>query len=159
MKKALILFGLLVLFSCNQSHESAQGQWIKGSEQEKIDAIERNIGGFGTAMMEVGYRYQELYWAGKDQNWEYAEYQLDDLREAIENGLERRPNRAQSAEHFLNVTLPDMEEAIQKKDSSTFFVEFERLQTGCNNCHQMEEVPFIRVGVPGARLSSIELMK
>src|SRR5690625_1925663 len=120
MKKALILFGLLVLFSCNQSHESAQGQWIKGSEQEKIDAIERNIGGFGTAMMEVGYRYQELYWAGKDQNWEYAEYQLDDLREAIENGLERRPNRAQSAQHFLDVTLADMEGAIQIRTRRLF---------------------------------------
>lgn len=147
------------LFSCGPESEKADGEWIRGTAQEKIDALERNIGGFGTAMREVDHRYQELYWAGKDENWEYADYQLEDLEEAIENGIERRPKRAQSAKHFLDVTIPDMEDAIRSKDSTTFFVEFERLRTGCNNCHQMEDVPFIQVGIPKGRLSSIRFEK
>ncbi len=52
-------------------------------------------------MVETGYRYQELYWEGQDQNWDYAGYHLNKIKIAIENGLERRPKRAKSTENFL----------------------------------------------------------
>lgn len=39
-------------------------------------------------MVEKGYRDQELYWAGQDENWDYADYQIEKIRKAIENGLE-----------------------------------------------------------------------
>ena len=42
-------------------------------------------------MVETGYRYQELYWAGQDENWEYADYQLEKIKIAIENGLDADP--------------------------------------------------------------------
>jgi len=35
-------------------------------------------------MMEVGYRYQELYWAIKDSNWAYADHQLHEMEETLE---------------------------------------------------------------------------
>lgn len=85
-------------------HHSKQTDNI---EKWKI-LTEKNIG----RMVETGYRYQELYWAGQDQNWEYADYQIEKIKIAIENGLERRPKRAKSAEHLLTYILPEMKKAL-----------------------------------------------
>ena len=93
MKQILILILSFGLFSCNQQTDktTAQGDWIKGTEIEQIKTIEKQFRGFDNTMVETGYRYQELYWGGQDQNWEYADYQIEKIKIAIESGLERTP--------------------------------------------------------------------
>ena len=155
MKKTYLLLILISLFSCNQKQETAQGDWIKGIEAEQIKTIEKQFRGFDNAMVETGYRYQELYWAGQDQNWEYADYQLEKIKIAIENGLERRPKRAKSAEHFLSYTLPEMKKSIESKDKMIFNKNFQTMTINCNSCHAMEKVPFFNVQIPTERQSPI----
>ena len=158
MKQTYILILILVLFACNQKadKETAQGEWIKGTEKEQIKTIEKQFRGFDNVMVETGYRYQELYWAGQDENWEYADYQLDKIRLAIENGLERRPKRAKSAEHFLNYVLPEMKKSLEKKDIEIFNKNFKNLTINCNSCHAMEKVTFFSVQIPTKRQSPIK---
>lgn len=158
MKTILMAACLLMLMSCNnEQYQSVQGNWIKGTEQEKLDIIEEQFGGFGTSMVEVNYRFQELYWTGQNENWEFAEYQLEHLEEAIENGLVRRPQRAKSAEHFLTNTIPQMEKAIASKDTAVFNKSFEQLMIDCRSCHDMEKVSFIDVINPKLRLAPLQL--
>jgi hypothetical protein len=157
MKLLSVLFITILIFSCNQKPEKepGSGNWIKGTEAEQIRIIEKQFRGFDNAMVETGYRYQELFWAGQDQNWEYADYQLEKIRIAVENGLERRPKRAKSAEYFLNYALPEMQKSLQKKDSVIFNEGFKALTISCNSCHAMESVPFFKVQVPTNRQSPI----
>lgn len=149
----------VALLACQSPSESTDvlpdGKWLEGSDQEKIHSIEKQFRGFGNTMWETGYRYQELYWAGMDKNWEYAEHQLEELAEAVEYGLVRRPKRAESAQYFLNQSIPQMEEAIEQKDSLVFFEEFKLLTESCNSCHAMEEMPFLKVQTPTQRQSPI----
>jgi len=146
----------LALFSCKeQTPPVNQGQWIKGNEEEKIEIIERQFRGFDNAMIETGYRYQELYWAAQDRNWDYAKYQLEKIKVAIENGLQRRPKRAASAEHFLTVVLPGMQKIVEDKDSVNFGTNFETLTVNCNACHQKENVAYFTVKTPVERQSPI----
>ena len=154
-KFLILLVPIAVLFACNNKSEVSQGDWIKGTELEKIKTIEKQFRGFDNAMVETGYRYQELYWAGKDENWEYADYQLEKIKIAIENGLQRRPKRAKSAEHFLNYVLPEMQKSIQRKDTVIFNKGFQTLTINCNSCHAMEKVPFFNVQIPTERQSPI----
>lgn len=154
-KFLILLVPIAVLFACNNKSEVSQGDWIKGTELEKIKTIEKQFRGFDNAMVETGYRYQELYWAGKDENWEYADYQLEKIKIAIENGLQRRPKRAKSAEHFLNYVLPEMQKSIQSKDTVIFNKGFQTLTINCNSCHAMEKVPFFNVQIPTERQSPI----
>ena len=155
VKFLILLVPIAVLFACNNKSEVSQGDWIKGTELEKIKTIEKQFRGFDNAMVETGYRYQELYWAGQDENWEYADYQLEKIKIAIENGLERRPKRAKSAEHFLNYVLPEMQKSIQSKDTVIFNKGFQTLTINCNSCHAMEKVPFFTVNIPTERQSPI----
>ena len=106
-------------------------------------------------MVETGYRYQELYWGGQDQNWEYAEYQLEKIKLTIENGLQRRPKRAKSTEQFLTYVLPQMKKSVAGKDTVIFNKDFQTLTINCNSCHAMEKVPFFNVQIPIGRQSAI----
>ena len=156
MKWLISITALLLLCSCgNNQEQNAQGQWIKGKEQEKLETVENQFMGFDMAMVETGYRYQELYWAGQDENWEYADYQIEKIRKAIENGLERRPKRAKSAEHFLTVALPEMEKALEKRDTVVFNKNFQMLTNSCISCHATEKVPHFTVKKPLYRQSPI----
>lgn len=146
---------LFVIISCNVKPSDQQDEWIKGTEEEKLKTIERQFRGFDMAMVETGYRYQELFWAGQDQNWEYAGYQLEKIKVAIENGLQRRPKRAKSAAYFLTTGLPQMQRAINAKDSTVFNKEFFILTSNCNSCHAAEKVPFFAVEIPTNRQSPI----
>lgn len=158
MKFVVISCIILLVFACSQKSEKSksQGDWITGTEQEQIKTIEKQFRGFDNAMVETGYRYQELYWAGQDQNWEYAGYQIDKIKIAIENGLERRPNRANSSDHFLNNALPEMKNSVLSKDTAIFNSGFQALTISCNACHAMEKVAFFNVQIPTVRQSPIK---
>ncbi|MGD9930746.1 MAG: hypothetical protein AB7U05_12055 [Mangrovibacterium sp.] len=161
MKPIIQIFGIPViatLFACSSEVENkpvgADG-WLKGDETQKLETVAKHLRGFDMAMVETGYRYQELYWAGKDENWEYAAYQTGKIRTAIENGLERRPKRAASAQDFLNVALPQMDNAIAGRDTLQFKQAFNSLTANCMACHALEEVPFFTVQKPTDRQSPI----
>lgn len=155
MKYFLFLIIIPLLSACSEKPATKQGKWIKGTETEQINTIEKQFRGFDNAMVETGYRYQELYWAGQDENWDYADYQLEKIKLAIENGLERRPKRARSAEHFLDYVLPEMIKSVKSKNTTVFNKGFQTLTISCNSCHAMEKVSFFNVQSPTDRQSPI----
>src|SRR5699024_9194715 len=124
MKWSISITAFLLLWSCRNNQEQNQGKWIKGTEQEKLETIENQFRSFDMAMVEVAYRYQELYWAGQDENWEYADYQLEHIEEAMEAGFVRRPSRERAAEHFMTYTIVEMENAIESEDKDIFNEKF-----------------------------------
>ena len=152
---------LVVLFTSAACRPRADkpagpGGWLVGDVHAKLDTVARHLRGTDVAMMEIGHRYNELYWAGRDQNWGYAGYQAEKIRTALEHAIERRPKRAQSAEPFLTGLLPLIEEAVRKKDEQLFADAFETMTLGCNVCHRTEDVPFIEIVAPKLRTTTIE---
>ncbi|MBI2968729.1 MAG: hypothetical protein HYY40_13090 [Bacteroidetes bacterium] len=146
----------IIVRSCSHlDRDSIQGDWITGTDEEKLKTIERQFRGLDIAMIETGYRYQELYWAGQDENWECAKYQLEKIKLTIENGLQRRPKRTKSAEYFLTGVLPEMQKAVENMDTVAFNKEFNVLAASCNSCHILEKVSFFTVRVPFQRQSPI----
>jgi len=143
--------------SCNGVEREAQGDtaWLKGEVDERFHTVAKHLRGFDMAMVETGYRYAELYWAGVDGNWGYADYQIKKIRTTIENGLERRPKRAASAQTFLTMVLPFVEEAISKKDSALFWDRFGALTSSCNACHISEQVQFVEIAPPPVRYTVV----
>lgn len=108
-------------------------------------------------MAEVSYRYTEMYWGGVDGNWDYAAHMAEELQKATELGLERRPEYRKSAETlFLKATLPQVGEAIKKKDPALFKQRIESLRASCTACHAAEKHAFIKIAVPTVRRNPIE---
>jgi hypothetical protein len=129
--------------------------WTSGADQEKMQLLSKHLRGLDVAMVETGYRYTELYWAGQDGNWDYAAYQLDKIRLVLELGIERRPKRAESARLFLTTAVPAMQKAIEKRDRVSFDAQFKIFTVACNTCHAMEKAPFMQIHLPEQRLSPV----
>lgn len=157
LKFSLLIGMLLSLSSCNskEKYQPVQGKWIKGTEQEQLKTIESQFRGFDKTMVEVGYRYQELYWAGEDENWDYASYQLQKINKTIKLGLQRRPKRAASADNFLNYVIPEVRKSIKAKNKVDFDKNFKMMRTNCTSCHMAERVPSFTVQIPTDRQSPI----
>lgn len=149
---ALLLFAFA---ACTQPPPAAtavgEGGWLAGTADEKFTTVATQLRGFDMAMVETGYRYNELYWAAQDSNWGYAEYQAGKIRTAIENGLKRRPLRAKSAETFLTIVLPAVQDAIKQRDAPLLQQQLGSLRSTCNSCHEAEKVEFVHVGDPQVR--------
>lgn len=156
----LIIFSIFILFSCQtqtKEKSSAVGLdgWLKGNNEEKFEEVAHQLGGFSKTMVEVSYRYSELYWAGLDENWEYADHQVEHIIEAMEDGLKRRPVREESAVDFMEQTIPFMEKLISKKDKEEFIIGFRTITSACNACHAKEGESFIMIQEPETRLSPV----
>ena len=133
--------------------------WMPDAADEKFRAIERQLRGLDVTMEEVGYRFTELYWAGKDRNWPYAKYQLEKIETAIKLGLERRPKRAASAAPFLAEEIPAMQRAVEREEEAAFQGGIERLRSACMRCHAEEKVQWFVVELPERRLSPIRIIR
>ena len=152
-----VLLGMSALFwgACAgpESTASGEGGWLRGTPDEKFDVVARQLRGFDMAMIETDYRYQHLYWAGEDQNWGAATYQVTKIETTIRNALERRPKRAPTAEAFLKNDLPPIKDAITGRNQALFRQRFTALTTACNACHVAEQVPFFVVRAPTVRIA------
>jgi hypothetical protein len=132
----------------------AADTWIHGSVDERFAQVAKHLRGFDVAMVETGYRYGELYWAGRDRNWEYALYQLGKIETAVANGVERRPKRASSA-RMLDAPLRAMKAVLEARDVGGFEPALANLTSTCNACHAAEQVAFIRIVAPTIRASPV----
>lgn len=151
---------MMALSACTKVDRApAQGgtgtTWLKGATDDQMLTVEKQLRGLDVAMIEIGYRFGELYWAGQDQNWDYAKYQADKVGLALELALERRPKRAASAQPFLKEDLPAVVAAIEAKDPGRYRLALERLRTACAKCHVAESVPFFTAQFPERRVSVI----
>lgn len=154
--RMLLIVAVLVGWGCSGSSASTPGAtWLASGREPQAVQLERQLRGFDVAMMETGYRYVELYWAGRDANWDAAAYHAGKIRLAIENGLERRPKRGASAQPFLAGPLAATEAAVAARDPEIFAERFESLTAGCNACHAMEKVSFFEVRPPDHRISPL----
>lgn len=152
---------VIFLYACNHTTETntyselgSEG-WLKGNTDEKLEEVAHQLGGFSRTMVEVSYRYSELYWAGEDENWKYADHQLEHIVEAMEDGLKRRPVRAASAVEFMEKIIPEMEAAIASEDKDSFLAGYKSFTAGCNACHAQEGEGFIVIQQPLTRLSPV----
>ncbi len=158
---AIILVAPLSLTCCaeqadDESRATPDNEWLLAAttDAERFALVAKHLRGFDMAMVETGYRYNQLYWAGHDENWEYATYQLEKIRTAVNNGTQRRPKRHESAA-MLEPALAAMDEAVGDRDRQRFLKRFDALTRTCNACHQAEDVGFMVVRTPEVRAASI----
>ena len=152
----LLLLSFSYLFA--ENNYSTKSNWLletKSSEQ-KFKAIQKQLRGFDLAMVEVGYRFNSFYFAIKDKNYDLAHYQLDKIKKAIENGIQRRPKRKENSKAmFLDTQYKSMKAVLEKKNEKEIWQEYEKTKRMCNACHAAENVPFIKVVDPKYRWQPI----
>lgn len=138
----------LGLFSCN--HETDKTQIL----QNRIDSLELQVTntykpGFGDFMSSIQIHHNKLWFAGQNENWELADFEVHEIREAIDDIKVYQKERKESKMiDLLAPALDSINYAIQQKDPELFKSSFILLTNTCNSCHKETDFGFNVVKIP-----------
>lgn len=111
------------------------------------------VPGLGEFMTFTQVRHAKLWLAGSVNNWELADYELDELKEGLEEAAKYVPTYknmpvGQMIESTIMRPIADVESAIKARDRAKFASAFDKLTEACNACHQAANRPFIVIQRP-----------
>ena len=125
-----------------------------GSDAEKLHDLTTLVPGAAHWMAEMGERYQNIYWAAKQEKWEFTMYQAEEIEKLIKTLMLARPARTGSAKIFHEKVLPALNEAIEKQTWEAFEPAFKALHSECMACHAREEHAFVTIPLEPVTASS-----
>ena len=109
--------------------------------------------GLGEFMTATQLRHAKLWFAGKNNNWALAAYEIDEIKEGLEDAARLHPTFngvpvAEMIKTIIDPRLERLEKAVDGKNSTEFIAAFDELTNGCNSCHAGASKPFIRIQRP-----------
>lgn len=101
-------------------------------------------------------RHRRLWRAAQDRDWEFAAYELGNLRGAFKRLGEAHPTEHDISfpEMIASVTdqpFAELESAIKAKDEPAFSKAYADLTNECNSCHQALDHGVVVIRVPGGK--------
>jgi hypothetical protein len=147
MKITILLAILLAIFTgCGENSTDTLQSRINFLEQ-KLDSAYRP--GFGEFMTYIQIHHAKLWFAGENQNWKLADFELKEIREAIEDLKKFQSDRKETQMVImLNQPIDSVNLSIQQKNPALFKQTFTSLTNACNTCHRLVNYSFNRVKIP-----------
>jgi hypothetical protein len=113
-------------------------------DEERFRRIQIYAGGTYEQMWQIGYRYEQVYHAIVDENWELGLHHWGKLRDVFNVALMKRPNRTPNAEAmFLDADWGRLESALQSGEAEQARRIFLQEREICMACHVAEAMPFL----------------
>jgi hypothetical protein len=109
------------------------------------------------AMMDVGYHFANLWFAGQSKNWPLAQFYLDETRSHLRWAVRIVPVRRTSAgeldlrgllEAVDQAGMEEIDKAIVGRDSDAFTAAYRQALVGCYTCHKAADKPYLRPRIP-----------
>ncbi len=132
----------------------------QSSAQSDIQKVAERLPDQADAMVDVGYHFTNLWFAGDKQNWPLARYYLSVTRAKLRWAVLIHPVRKTAAGADVDLNgilravddgfLAELNKSIEKKDAAGFKAAYRQSLGGCYVCHQACEKPYLRPRVPTA---------
>lgn len=138
----------LILISCDNRSEEITHL------QKKVDSLQRAINdsykpGLGEFMSSIQVHHEKLYFAGENENWKLADFEIHEIMEAVNNIRHYAADRPEVKEiPMLIPALDSLNSAIVSHDKKLFQSKFVILTNTCNSCHKAVDYQFNMVKVP-----------
>lgn len=148
MKCFVLLLLSAVIFSCNSQTEKVH------QLQNKIDSLEQKLNdsykpGFGAFMSGIQAHHSKLWFAGQNQNWKLANFEINEITEAIGDIEKYETERPESKLiKMIRPAIDSINSAIKQKNQDQFKRSFTFLTNTCNACHQAASFGFNVVKIP-----------
>lgn len=148
-----LILGILIpgLFACNQQTDNTKVM------QNRIDSLENKLAevykpGFGEFMSGIQAHHSKLWFAGQNENWKLADFEIHEIMEAIEDIQKFETERKESQLiGMINPALDSVNFAIQQKNPALFKSSYSLLTNTCNNCHRAAGFEFNVVKIPDSQ--------
>jgi hypothetical protein len=148
MRPLFLIILTLGFFSCNQQAGNTQVL------QNRIDSLEKKLAatykpGFGEFMSGIQAHHSKLWFAGQNENWKLADFEVHEIMEAIEDIQKFQTERKESQlTGMISPALDSINNAIKQKNPALFKSSYILLTNTCNNCHRASEFDFNVVKIP-----------
>jgi len=148
MKSLALFCSLFLMLSCNQKSNS------NPQLQSRIDSLEKKLAntykpGLGEFMSGIQVHHAKLWFAGQNQNWELADFELHEIRETLDDIKTFNSDRPEvKSLQMIYVPLDSLNQSVQQKNLSSFKSNFVLLTTTCNNCHRDTDHGFNVIRIP-----------
>lgn len=126
--------------------EPPSRRWLLDArdDEERFRRLQIYAGGTDQQMWQIGYRYEEVYRAIIDENWELGTHHWGKMRNVFNVALMKRPNRTPNAEAlFLDDQWQLLAEALEVGDLAEAQKTFLQEREACISCHIVEGFEFI----------------
>ncbi len=134
----------LLVLTYSSAIAANDSDWRKNSSHEqKLINLVKVIPSTSDLMIQMGERYRNLYWAGKQGKWQFAQYQLEEMGGLIKTLKITRPKRAASIKESFGHAFEPVEAAIKNKNWGQFSRSFETMRSHCIACHKANNHAFI----------------
>ncbi len=105
--------------------------------------------GFGEFMGSIQVHHNKLWFAGQNENWKLADFEVHELMEAIENIRKYQAERKESRMiGMMTPSLDSVNAAIRSENVTFFNRSYKSLTSACNECHRATEFEFNVVTIP-----------
>lgn len=148
MKQLIPVLVFISMLGCKQPATGTQ------QLQSRIDSLEKKLTavykpGFGEFMSSIQTHHAKLWFAGQNQNWRLADFEIHEIIEAVENIRTYQTERSESKEiGMISAALDSVTNAIQQKNQRLFTSSYVQLTNTCNKCHQAVDFGFNVVKIP-----------
>ncbi|MCS7073533.1 MAG: hypothetical protein NZ108_03610, partial [Bacteroidia bacterium] len=128
------------------SKSIAEEKHAKNSEKE--EEIELAV------LMSYNQRFAEkLFFAGQANNWELADFYVEELSENAEKIISHRiiddgVDISELTKGMLLPAIQKLQESVKAKNQSQFFRDYKSLIISCNGCHSAAKHGFIVIQEP-----------
>jgi hypothetical protein len=141
--RVLIVLPLLFL-GCNGGQKSRDQIDDKG-----IQSMSHYIPGFGEFMTYIQIHHAKLWFAGKNENWKLAEFEVNEIKETLAAIQKYEKERIESqALPIIYPALDSINTAIQVQEQKLFVHSYTILTNTCNTCHRAVKFEFNIVKIP-----------
>ena len=144
----LTLVVCIILAACNQQNKKIEQMQIK------IDSLQKQLAetykpGFGEFMSGIQIHHAKLWFAGINQNWPLADFEVHEIRESLDDIRQFCKDRPEvKAMGMINPAIDSVAIAVRQKDLTLFKSDFVLLTNTCNNCHKATNHGFNVVILP-----------
>ena len=149
MRYFSIVFLVFYLISCNQQQESERIVLQNQIESLRSRLDSSYTPGLGEFMLSIQMHHAKIWFAGKNGNWDLANFEIDEIRETIGDINKYCTDRPEiSSLPMIDQPLDSLKLAITKKNIEAFKSSFILLTNTCNNCHKVTKHGFNVIKIP-----------
>ena len=139
---------VITSFSCNQPSSDNLAL------QKKIDSLQTEVNnsykpGLGEFMSQIQIHHAKLWFAGKEENWQLANFEIGEIQEALDDIPKYCADRPEVKSIDMIVPAMDsLSNAVKEKNENKFKTGFILLTATCNDCHKATNHGFNVIKIP-----------
>jgi hypothetical protein len=148
MRYIKIFVGFIIFSSCNRQSDRTQ------ILQMQIDSLQAQLNntykpGLGEFMSGIQVHHAKLWFAGQGRNWKLADFEVNEIKESIEDIKKYCTDRPEVKSIGMIVPAIDsVYKTIQLKDAVHFKNSYVLLTATCNNCHRATNHEYNVIKIP-----------